>query len=440
MLVNIHHDTPREHLRLLVAGVGFLVTIALLISLSIAMYQKVFEPVTMVTIKADRAGLQLAKFGDVRLNGALVGQVRDIDQDGKEASIKIGLSPEAAREIPANVKVEILPTTLFGQKYIALLRPDQPADESIADGDVIPSDRVRTNVELNRILADLFPLLRAVRPADLNATLNALATALGGRGERIGESLDKLDSYLGAIDDHLPTFRQDLKLLAQVAQTYDLAAPDLMAVLKNATVTSRTVIANKEKLGVFFDDLTGLSGVSTRILADNEQNLIRVGQVTEPVLQLLATYSPQNPCLLKGLTIQSEKLKDIFRGGVIHQEVRLFTPQYKAYTAADAPEYGEIGHGPWCVGLPNPGGLIGDRDLNDGTDVDANPPTSPLPGLPLPRAATSYGMNPTSGAAGTEAEQELLNGLLAAETGRPADSYGSLPALLYGPLVRGAAQ
>lgn len=440
MLVNIHHDTPKEHLRLVVAGVAFLVTIALLISLSIAMYQKVFEPVTMVTIKADRAGLQLAKFGDVRLNGALVGQVRDIDQDGKEASIKIGLNPEAAREIPANVKVEILPTTLFGQKYIALLRPKNPDQDAIADGDVIPSNRVRTNVELNRILADLFPLLRAVRPADLNATLNALATALGGRGTRIGESLDKLDSYLGAIDDHLPTFRQDLKLLARVARTYDLAAPDLVAVLKNATVTSRTVIASKEKLGVFFDDLTGLSGVSTRILADNEQNLIRVGQVTEPVLKLLATYSPQNPCLLKGLTLQSEKLKDIFRGGVIHQEVRLFTPQYKAYTAADAPEYGEIGHGPWCIGLPNPGGVVGDRDLNDGTDVDGNPPTSPIPGLPLPRAATSYGANPTSGAAGTEAEQELLNALLAAETGRPADSYGSLPALLYGPLVRGAKQ
>ncbi len=51
---------------------------------------------------------------------------------------------------------------------------------------MIPADRVDTNVELSQILADLFPLLRAVRPADLNATLNALATALEGRGEQIG--------------------------------------------------------------------------------------------------------------------------------------------------------------------------------------------------------------------------------------------------------------
>src|SRR5918995_1340098 len=102
-----------------------------------------------------------------------------------------------------------------------------------ADGAVIPPERVETNVELSRILANLFPLLRSVRPADLNATLNALATALGGRGEELGVTLEKLDSYLGAIDDHLPTLRQDLILLADVADTYAAAAPDLIGILRN---------------------------------------------------------------------------------------------------------------------------------------------------------------------------------------------------------------
>ena len=46
------------------------------------------------------------------------------------------------------------------------------------------------------MLADLFPLLRAVRPADLDATLYALATALNGRGDQLGQSFDKLDTYL----------------------------------------------------------------------------------------------------------------------------------------------------------------------------------------------------------------------------------------------------
>ena len=101
---------------------------------------------------------------------------------------------------------------------------------------------METNVELSQVLADLFPLLRAVRPADLNATLNALATALEGRGEQLGATMDELGQYLDAIDDHLPTLRQDLVELADVADAYDVAAPDLLDTLDNVTVTSKTVV------------------------------------------------------------------------------------------------------------------------------------------------------------------------------------------------------
>jgi phospholipid/cholesterol/gamma-HCH transport system substrate-binding protein len=47
------------------------------------------------------------------------------------------------------------------------------------------------------------------------------------------------------------------------------------------------------------------------------------------------------------------------------------------------------------------------------------------------------GGDPTSGFAGTRAEQDVVNSLLAARTGRPADSFASVTTLLYGPLLRG---
>ena len=43
----------------------------------------------------------------------------------------------------------------------------------------------------------------------------------------------------------------------------------------------------------------------------------------------------------------------------------------------------------------------------------------------------------SSGYAGTAAEQAIINALLAGDSGRAADSYGSLGSLLYGPVVRG---
>ena len=433
MLVNIHHDNKREHNRLLVAGVAFIVTIALLVYLSIAIYNKDFARVTMVTVKADRAGLQLAKFGDVRVNGALVGQVREVTQDGDQAEIHIALKPSAAEKIPANVSVEILPTTLFGQKFVSFVRPASPSGEHLEDGAVIPSERVETNVELSQVLADLFPLLRAVRPADLNATLNALATALEGRGEQLGETMDELGQYLDAIDDHLPTLREDLVELAEVADAYDVAAPDLLDVLDNVTVTSRTIVEKRQQLDVFFSDLGGLADTSHRILRDNEQNLVRVGQVTEPALALLAEYSPEFPCLIKGAANYEPILSKTFEGDWVKQNIEFFNPQWRVYDERDKPVYGEVGHGPWCAGLPKfkvPGEHY---SFDQGSDLDEKLPRSPVPNLGV---FPPDWLNLTSGYAGTDTEKQIVNTMLASQSGRSPSAYGSLGSLLYGPVVR----
>jgi phospholipid/cholesterol/gamma-HCH transport system substrate-binding protein len=386
----------------------------------------------MITIQADRAGLQLAKFGDVRVNGALVGQVRRIEQNGKNAEITVALRPAAADEIPKNVTVEILPTTLFGQKFISFVMPDDPASGSLENGDVIPKDRVDTNVELSQILADLFPLLRAVRPADLNMTLNALATALEGRGEQLGATLDDLQAYLAEIDQSLPTLREDLVRLADVADTYNLAAPDLLAVLRNLTVTSRTVVERRADLDVFFSDVSGLATTSTRILGDNEDNLIRIGEVSEPLLKLMAVYSPEFPCLIKGAARYAPILSRTFEGNEIKQFIEFGTNQYRAYSADDLAEYGEVGHGPWCHGLPDPPIPAGPIDLDEGVEAY---PVSPIPGGG--RSAADPASSMSSGFAGSPADQAIINALLADLSGRSADSYGALGSLIYGPVVRG---
>jgi phospholipid/cholesterol/gamma-HCH transport system substrate-binding protein len=447
VLVNIHHDDRREHTRLLVAGVAFLTVIALLVALSIAVYEKKFDRVTMVTIHADRAGLQLARFGDVRINGVLVGQVRSVGEDGKEAVIRVAIDPDEAKDIPANVGVQIIPTTLFGQKFIQFVRPDDPSSQPLHDGQVIPADRVETNVELSRILAELFPLLRAVQPAELNYTLNALATALQGRGEELGRTLDELDSYLGAISDKLPTLKQDLVSLANVADTYDLAAPDLVDVLGNLTVTSKTVLEKADDLDAFFGDVRGLAVTSTRILSDNDRNLIRVGKVSEPVLRLLAVYSPEFPCLIEGAANYAPRLARTFEGNQVKQYLEFGTAQYDAYGPGDRPVYGEVGHGPWCDGLPDPEVPAPPVSFKEGSDIDENPPTGDLPTFITGGAqrrtqrgterGSATGGTPTSGYAGTDAEKAVVNALLAGESGRAADSYDSLGSLLYGPVVRG---
>jgi phospholipid/cholesterol/gamma-HCH transport system substrate-binding protein len=372
MLANIYDDSPKEHRRLFVAGIAYIVVIALFIWLAIAFYDKKFTASTDVTVMADRAGLQLSKFGDVRLHGALIGHVQKIETDGEKAVITVSLKPAAARVIPSNASVKILPTTLFGQNFIEFETPSAgTAEGRLSNGSVIPASRVSTNVELQSILANLFPLLRSVKPADLNSTLYALAHALQGKGEQLGETFETLDDYLHQINVHLPTLRTDLKLLSQVSRTYDLAAPDLIRLLRNATVTARTVTDRKDDLGKALSSLTGLADTTRVTLAENEDQLVNQVVTGKPLLALLDTYSPELPCILTGLTNQIPDTKNVFNDGLIHQTLELGAPQRTVYTAADAPAYGEVGHGPWCLGLPDhyqkPAPYL---PLKDGTNKD----------------------------------------------------------------------
>ena len=315
MLVNIHHDSRREHNRLLVAGVVFLTVIALLIGFSIAIYQKTFERNTTITIEADRAGLQLAKFGDVRVNGALIGQVRGIEQDGKNARITVALRPEAAKEIPSNVSVEILPTTLFGQKFISFVMPGRrpratrwrTATSSRRTGSTPTSSSARSWPTSSRCCAPSVPPTSTRRSTRCRPRSTAAASS-SARPSTTSRSTSARST------SSLPTLREDLVRLADVADTYNLAAPDLLAVLRNLTVTSRTVVERRADLDMFFSDISGLAKTSTRILADNEQAIIQVGEVTEPLLKLLAVYSPEFPCLIKGAARYDPILSAHLRG------------------------------------------------------------------------------------------------------------------------------
>lgn len=373
MLVNVFHDSPREHRRLLLAGIVFVATMGLLVALSIAIYDKKFTKSTTITVMADRAGLQLARFGDVRLHGALVGYVDAIGSDGRQAEITVKLRPEAAKAIPADINVRILPTTLFGQNYLELAAPEDGSSASaIRNGAVIPADRVETSIELQTILADLFPLLRSIEPADLNATLYALAHGLQGNGDKLGDTLVELNDYLATMNKELPNLRTDLRLLSKVSRTYELAAPDLIKVLRNATVTARTITQKENDFQQALSSVIGLARTSRITLSENEQRLVDQTRSGRPLLALLDTYSPELPCVITGLDRQIPNSQNVFQNDIIHQTMELGAPQRTAYDAIeDAPVFGELGHGPWCLGLPDdheiPAPFV---PLEDGSDKD----------------------------------------------------------------------
>jgi virulence factor Mce-like protein len=430
-------------LKLRLTGVAFLFVIAGLVALTILLYQKAFTPVVEVTLQADRIGNQLSPPSDVKLRGLIVGEVRSVSTTGDGATLDLAMDPEHIDLIPANVQAQLLPKTLFGEKFVALVLPDDPASEPLEEGDVIPQDRSVTALETEEALNNLLPLLQTLKPAQLSITLNALSSALRGRGDQLGENLVIVDTYLEEFNQELPRLEQNFRGLADYADILDDAAPDFLRVLDNLSFINRSLVDQEEELNTFLTSTTGFSGEMESFLVENEDRFITLAADSLPNLEVLARYSPEFPCLAEGLAIQGGDrgtIGDVF-GGLqpgLHITLEII-PQREGYQpGADEPEYKDD-RGPECYGIPNPPVPIGDINFQDGFRDDLGPDTTEppeeeesgppaLPPLPAPPPLPLT--SPTD-------QRQMLDAVVAPVMGVPMDEVPDLAQLLFAPIARG---
>jgi phospholipid/cholesterol/gamma-HCH transport system substrate-binding protein len=426
-------------------GVVFIGLLVLGVWLVNAVFTQKFVDFERVSLTTDTAGLNLPARADVKVRGVIVGQVTKMESANDGASLELGIEPDKIDQIPGNVTAAILPKTLFGEKYVELNIPEDASSKPLEGGDRI--EQTDLPIEVEKVLNDLYPLLRTVQPAELNYTLNALANALEGRGEKIGESFVTLDGYLKKMNPRLPALIDDLKLLATVSDTYADVFPQIAQTLRNTVKTGNTLVSREQKLNAFLTDMTAFSNTTKAFLDANGDNIIRLGQLSEPILALLRRYSPEFPCLLEGIVKQAPRLADTFRGFIFHINLKTLPKQPRAYTAADRQVYGAA-NGPNCAGLPNPPVPYPSfPNLADGANgLGKGDGQRVAPGFgqrqaPADPAGASAGAPVRSGmsvgVSGTASQKALINSLTAPLLGFSADRMPDLGALLYAPAMAG---
>lgn len=155
---------------------------------------------------------------DVKARGVIVGEVREITNVAGGAEIRLALQPDDVELLPSDARAQLLPKTLFGEKFVALVVDDDSAAPPLASDDVIPQDRSATARETSEALDALLPLLQTLQPEQVSTTLNALSTTLRGRGEQVGNNLELARDYLTQINPELPTLAEDFRGTADFAE------------------------------------------------------------------------------------------------------------------------------------------------------------------------------------------------------------------------------
>jgi phospholipid/cholesterol/gamma-HCH transport system substrate-binding protein len=423
--------------------------------------------VATVTLHTDSVGNEMHPGAQVMVKGVQVGEVRQISANGTGARLVLAIQPGMVPLLPANVTAEMLPTTLFGERYVDLLIPAHPSARRLAAGSIIRQDRSADAVELENVLNNLLPLLQASEPDKLAITLTALAQGLQGRGTELGQTLVQLSSILHRYNPHLPALDTDIKELAGVARTLNQASPDLLQALDYFTVTSATLVSERASFAALYATVTTASNDLRAFLDANSSNIIQLSTDSTPTLQILARYSPEFPCVLKNLANFVPAANKLLGKGTnqpgLHVQA-IVVPVYvnaRYLPGVDTPKYGD-NRGPRCYPVPFKG-----ITLNDGaTPLASVPPVStgssstatgvstrsayqrpqrpPKAGAATTVTTTARTATTTAQAASTTAlagsplEGELVRELTALALAKAPASVPPWTTLLLAPLFRGA--
>ncbi|WP_026341119.1 MCE family protein [Actinomadura atramentaria] len=402
------------------AGVVFLLLPVLLIWVSIAVYNKQFTRVSWVTVKTASTGNEMHPHADVKLRGVVVGEVREISTDGDGATLKLAMKPDKMKMIPSDVQAQMLPTTLFGQRYVALIPPAQPTQARLTANTVIDQDRSSNAIELQRVLNNLMPLLTAVQPQKLSATLTAVSQALDGRGTDLGKTLVQLDGYLKEFNPNLPELNKSITELVQFTQTYSEATPDILTALNDLTYTSRTIVDQERNLATVYSSLTDGSQRITDFLRENSANLIRVSTQSRASMQTIARYAPELPCTLGMLNDFIPLMDKVLGKGTaqpgLHVNVTSVPSKGKYVPGKDRPRFGG-GNGPHCYSVP-----YGAKTTKAAAASTATPTAVAPGGLGLPNSPE---------------ENRLVNELMAPGLEETPETLPDWSSLLAGPVYRG---
>lgn len=283
-----------------------------LVFVTVTSFRGTFRSVVPVTLTADRTGLVMETGAKVKLRGIDVGRVSQISSKGTYAQLKLDIDSDQIRYIPENVEARIAVTTIFGAKFVDLVYPSNPSGQRLAAGAALRSTNVTT--EVNTVFENVVDLLDMVDPLKLNAVLTAVADAVRGKGKKIGAATTDLNEVLAALNSRNDVFREDIRSLKNLGDTYSAAAEDIVSILDAVSTTGTTVVEHKDALDTLLLNAVGVSQAGSNLLVSSKDNLVNAINSLEPTTELLNMYSPAYACTLQGAQWIIDNGKGVFGG------------------------------------------------------------------------------------------------------------------------------
>jgi virulence factor Mce-like protein len=387
-LEEFERDTvERSRRRLAAIGVGFIALIVAVIAVIVQSISGNFTNFVAVTAELPSSGNAIQIDSPVQYRDVTVGSVATNGRPvgGGVVSVVLHIKPSKLAAIPGAVQATVGPISVFGNQAIQLIAPAPEAGPHLAPGQTIPAQATGPTASLQATLGDLDNLLNSLHPAEMNAALTALATALYGQGQSLGQTFARSSVYIRQMLPLIPTIEANFRLLAPVADQLASATPDVLGIFANLTVTNRTYTADQSQLHQSLVGGAAAAGQSSQLLTAIRDPWVRLLADSGPLFQDITQNSTEIAQILSGLDIWAKA----WSASESHGPFLTLTSSLAVSNPADVVRA--------ALGDPNADTLfaegVGTSLVNPPTYTAANCPIiyGPVPGpcLPAPAATVS---------------------------------------------------
>jgi phospholipid/cholesterol/gamma-HCH transport system substrate-binding protein len=133
-------------------------------------------------------------------------------------------------------------------------------------------------------------------------------------GDRFGQSIENGNAILADVNPLMPRIREDNQKLADLADVYTDAAPNLFDSLEHAVTTARTLNDQRGNLDQALMSAVGFGNTGGDVFERSGPYLVRAAADLVPTSALLDEYSPELFCTIRNLHDAEPKIASSLGG------------------------------------------------------------------------------------------------------------------------------
>lgn len=220
--------------------------------------------------------LDLVPQSAVKVNDVTVGTVDKIelvaDQKTTSFKAKVVCKVKDSVHLPQNSTALLEETSLLGEKFVELQRPDGPPVGQLRDGAVIRDGATSAYPDVEQVFGVLASVLNGGGLEKLDTINVELTAALAGREDKVRDVLRQLDVFVSSLDSQKTQIVRAIQSLDKLARDLNQNTSSIKTALTDLAPGLKVINQNRQDLVSMLQSLSRLGVVSTQVINASVDN------------------------------------------------------------------------------------------------------------------------------------------------------------------------